>query len=142
MNRREFLAMSCSTLGTSLSGCTSLVAPRKTEIESISLMNLSEKPHRVTIQVTRNGTQVYSHSFQVPQKSEFGTESNPAPVVQEPWMKNPAEFTVSARLSDDGKCYQKQFPVDNKSGCYGVEVRIHAGGLITFPNDSYSEGCS
>lgn len=143
MNRRELLAVDSATLGTSLGGCASFVGGRKTEIESIWLMNLSEEPRTIRLRVERDGTQVYRRTFDVARKSEFGTETNPAPVVREPWMNEPAQFTVSARLADAEKWYRKRLPVDGRSGsCYAVTVRIHPDGPITFPNDSYADRCS
>lgn len=136
MDRRKFLSLAIASLG----GCQAL-SDAGARLESISVSNLDDDPHTLSIRVLSDGKTVYDDEIRVRRSSEFGTSENPAPVIDEDWMDDRSTFTVKARLTG-GDWYVKTFPNEERPGdCYWVAVEIGVDGVLTMPYDESAAGC-
>ena len=136
MDRRKFLSLAIASLG----GCQ-VLSDASARLESISVSNLDDAPHTLSIRVLSDGKTVYDDEIRVRRSSEFGTSENPAPVIDEDWMDDPSSFTVKARLTG-GDWYVKTFPNEARPGdCYVVAVEIGVDGMLTMPYDESASGC-
>jgi len=136
MDRRKFLSLAIASLG----GCQ-VLSDASARLESISVSNLDDAPHTLSIRVLSDGKTVYDDEIRVRRSSEFGTSENPAPVIDEDWMDDPSSFTVKAKLTG-GDWYVKTFPNEARPGdCYVVAVEIGVDGMLTMPYDESASGC-
>lgn len=152
MDRRRFLSAlvgrSVAATGVagisvgSLAGCLDRLRYRNARIGSLSLVNLHDEPHAVELRVVRDGEEVFRRTFDLAESDHYDSGQNPVPVVREPWMDDPAQFRVSARLDDREEWYEKQFPNPDRPGpCYGASVKIGTRGVLTMPYDAHAGTC-
>ncbi|WP_049971243.1 hypothetical protein [Haladaptatus cibarius] len=123
-----------------LAGCSAF-GSQSVELSNISFINLDDSPHDIHVRIERNGEAVHEQTYSLARSSESGTKSNPAPVIDEPWMHEKGQFTIEARM-DDREWKRHQIPAKNRSGeCYAVVIRVRNADRLEFPLDSMASGC-
>lgn len=71
--------------------------------------------------------------------SDSGTSSNPAPLIEEPWMDSPGTYEITVRSSETSQKESRVIP-NRGSGCYAIIVSVREDG-VSIPMDSESSGC-
>ncbi|WP_435348045.1 hypothetical protein [Haloarchaeobius sp. HRN-SO-5] len=142
MERRALLGRVGLGALAATAGCLDQFGDSTTRLADLSILTDHDEPHDLVVRVARDGEVRFDRRFDLPPASEHGTGENPEPVFDEPWMREPGRFVVSASL-DGGEWRERAFPNSHSDGdCYGVIVRVGAGGGLDFPVDSHADGCA
>lgn len=100
MNRRQLLTASLAAF-LPVSGCvgsgTVFGDPIRFRLRYVEILNWTQSPHTVTTIIERDGSRVFDDSETIPETRESGLQSWR---IEEPWMDETAEYTVS--LDVDG----------------------------------------
>lgn len=138
-SRRRFLVATSNGLLVGLTGCSAL-QPSRTQLGAITVLNMDDTEHRVSVKITADGETVFERSLQAPPASE------PQPVFthQDGLPTERREYTVTARLDNGTYSVQRTYPRPNKHGdCYAIVIRIRPDGTMNdMPSESYSERCA
>jgi len=138
-SRRRVLAAAGNGLLVGLAGCSTLRASRA-RIGSITVLNMDDTAHRVTVEVTADDETVFERSLQAPPAAE----DQPAFTRQDGIPTERQEYTVTAHLDNGTHSVRRTFPQPTKGGdCYAITVRIRPDGTMNdMPSESYSERCA
>ncbi|MFC6837041.1 hypothetical protein [Halomarina ordinaria] len=139
MNRRSYLAAVLG-VGTAGSGCLAGVGGETARIADLTLLNLDDRTHRITVAVGRGDERLYRESFSVAPVGEG--EGDDGVLVEEAWMDDPGRYVVRAWLDDAETPEERRVPSENRGGnCYGVVVRAREGGWLDVPMEDGAAGC-
>lgn len=142
VRRRTVLSTLAGIGGVTLAGCISSTS-RETKLASVGITNLDDQPHRLDVRIWRNEELRFDDGFHLKRKSDFGTSANPAPVIEDPWMRDPGTFRLSVRLDDEQQAEEQIFPDEERPGdCYRVSITVREPGIVTLPFDESSSFCS
>jgi hypothetical protein len=110
-SRRRFLVAASNGLLVGLAGCSAL-RPSRTQLGAITVLNMDDTEHRVSVAVTADGETVFERSLQAPPASE------PQPVFtrQDGLPSERREYTVTARVDNGTHSVQRTYPRPNRGG--------------------------
>lgn len=135
-SRRAFLATVGATGSYLTAGCSSRDAAR---IEQIAVISILDEAVTVDLRVARDDKQQFAETFELGPDS--GSSSDPAPVVDEPWLDTPGQYRLTVDVSTTDEQFAERLPNDG-SGCYDVTVQVRRPDLVLFPVDSAADGCA
>lgn len=145
MERREYLARSTPVALLGTTGCLSRFRQPRAKLSTISFVNLDDHRHSLLVRIERrrNAELLFEDTFQLERAAEQGTDENPSPVIEEPWMESAGRFRITVRMDDGAASESLRVPNPDRPGtCYWVVVRVHANGRLELPFDSDASGCS
>lgn len=135
-SRRDVVSTVCASLWLpAVAGCSSRDTAR---IERIAVTSLLDEAVTVDLRVSKDGERRFAETFELGPDS--GSETNPAPVVTEPWMETPGRFRLTVEASTTDEQFVQRIPNEGP-GCYYVTVQVRRPDLVLFPVDPTADGC-